>query len=113
MAKLLEGKPVETLNKPDNVIGATVCATSGLLPQPAGSPYVCPTRFEYFIKGTLPRTVDPGMRKVFVDKTTQTLAPAGKTDNVEEKDEAIVTDPTGDSYCVTCPQPQEPTPTPH
>ena len=41
------------------------------------------------------------------------LAPAGKTDNVEERDAAIVTDPTGDSYCTTCPQPQEPTPTPH
>ncbi len=113
MAKLLEGKPAETLNKPDNVIGATICSTSGLLPQAAGSPYVCPTRYEYFIKGTVPRNVDPGLRKVFVDKTTQMLAPAGKTDNVEERDAAIVTDPTGDSYCTTCPQPQEPTPTPH
>lgn len=112
MAKLLEGKPAETLNKPDNVIGATICSTSGLLPQPAGSPYVCPTRYEYFIKGTIPRTVDPGLKKVFVDKSTQMLAPAGKTDNVEERDAAIVTDATGDSYCTTCPQPQEPTPTP-
>ena len=113
MATLIKGKPVESLSKPDNVVGATICATSGLLPEPAGSPYVCPTRFEYFVKGTVPRTVDPGLKKVFVDKTTQALAPAGKTDNVEEKDEAIVTDPTGDSYCVTCPQPQDPTPTPH
>jgi membrane peptidoglycan carboxypeptidase len=114
MAALIKDKPAETFSKPDNVIGATVCATSGLMPEPAGSPYVCPTRFEYFIKGTLPRTVDPGTKKVFIDKSTQQLAPPGKTDNVEEKDEVIITDPTGDSYCATCPQPQEsPTPTPH
>ena len=113
MAGLLEGKPTETLSKPDNVVGATICSSSGLLPQAPGSPYVCPTRFEYFIKGTIPRMVDPGLKKVFVDKTTQQLAPAGKTDNVEEKDEAIVTDATGDSYCTTCPLPQPPTPTPN
>ena len=101
------------MSKPDNVIGATVCATSGLLPEPAGSAYVCPTRYEYFIKGTIPRQVDPGMTKVFIDKSTQGLAKPGQTDNVEEKDVVIVKDATGDSYCVTCPQPQEPTPTPH
>lgn len=112
MEGLIKDKPPETLNKPDNVVGATICATSGLLPEPAGSPYICPTRYEYFIKGTVPRTVDPGLKKVFIDKTTQQIAPAGQTDNVEEKDEAIVTDPTGDSYCVTCPQAPAPTPTP-
>jgi 1A family penicillin-binding protein len=112
MEGLIKDKPAETLNKPDNVVGATICATSGLLPEPAGSPYVCPTRYEYFIKGTIPRTVDPGLKKVFIDKTTQQLASPGQTDNVEEKDEAIVTDATGDSYCVTCPQPAAPTPTP-
>ena len=112
MAALIKDKPAESFSKPENVIGATICSTSGLLPQATGSPYVCPTRYEYFIRGTIPRTVDSGLKKVFVDKTTQQLAPAGKTDNVEERDAAIVTDATGDSYCTTCPQPQEPTPTP-
>ena len=101
------------MSKPDNVVGATVCATSGLLPEPAGSPYVCPTRYEYFIKGTVPRMVEKGSQKIFIDKETNRLAKPGQTENVEEKDAVIVTDPTGDSYCVTCPQPQEPTPTPH
>jgi membrane carboxypeptidase/penicillin-binding protein len=113
MLNLIKNKPPEVLQKPDNIIGKNVCATSGLLPEPAGSPYVCPTRYEYFIRGTEPKKVDPGFTKVFVDKTTQQIAPAGQTDNVEEKDESIVTDPTGDKYCVTCPQPQaSPTPTP-
>lgn len=113
MLNLIKNKPPEQMSKPDNVIGATVCSTSGLLPQPAGSPYVCPTRYEYFIKGTVPRHIDPGMTKVFIDKNTQGLAKQGQTDNVEEKDAVIVKDATGDSYCVTCPQPQEPTPAPH
>lgn len=113
MAALIKDKPVETLSKPDNVVGATICATSGLLPEPAGSPYICPTRYEYFIKGTIPRSADPGMTKVFIDKSTQQLAKPGQTDNVEEKDAVVIKDPTGDSYCVTCPQSQEsPTPTP-
>lgn len=101
------------MSKPDNVVGATVCATSGLLPEPAGSPYVCPTRYEYFIRGTVPRMSEKGMQKVFIDKGTNQPAKQGQTENVEERDSVIITDPTGDSYCVTCPQPQEPTPTPH
>jgi 1A family penicillin-binding protein len=113
MLNLIKSKPPEVPQKPDNIIGENVCATSGLLPEPAGSPYICPTRYEYFIKGTQPRRVDPGLTSVFVDKTTQQLAPDGQTDNVEQKGESIVTDPTGAKYCVTCPQPQaSPTPTP-
>jgi len=112
MENLIKDKPAETFKRPDSVIGATVCSTSGLLPQPAGSPYVCPTRYEYFLKGTVPRKVDPGVTKAFVDKSTGQIAPPGKTDNVEEREQAFVTDPTGDSYCTTCPRPETPTPTP-
>lgn len=113
MLSLIKDKPPETMSKPDNVVGATVCATSGLLPEPAGSPYVCPTRYEYFIKGTVPRISEKGSQKIFIDKATNRPAKPGQTDNVEEKDAVIVTDPTGDSYCVNCQPPQEPTPTPH
>lgn len=112
MRGLIEGKPAESFTRPDSVIGANVCATSGLLPQPAGSPYVCPTRYEYFVKGTVPKTVDPPTRKVFIDKATGQIAPEGKTDNVEEKDVAVTTDPLGDSYCTTCARIEAPTPTP-
>lgn len=112
MEELIKDKPPETFRRPDSVVGATVCSTSGLLPQPAGSPYVCPTRYEYFIKGTVPRTVDSGVRKIFIDKATGQIAEPGKTDNVEERDVATTTDPLGDSYCTTCPRIEEPTPTP-
>ncbi len=112
MTPLVEREPPEPLKQPSNVVGLTVCADSGLLPPPDGTPGRCPTKYEYFITGTQPRQVDPGMTKVFVDKDTQRLPAKGKTDNLEEKEHRIVTDPTGDRYCVTCPQPEAPTPTP-
>ncbi len=108
MAHVIEGKPQQAPQKPDGVIGKYICSTSGLLPQPDGTPDRCPTRFEYFIKGTEPNAIDPGKQKVFIDKTTQDLAKPGQTDNVEQKDELIVTDPTGDRYCLTCPHPTPP-----
>ena len=112
MGGLIKDKPAETFNRPENVIGANICSTSGLLPQPAGSPYVCPTRYEYFIRGTVPRQVEGGLKKVFIDKATQQIAPPGKTDNVEEVERAIITDPLGDSFCTSCPR-NEPSPTPN
>lgn len=109
MTYLLKDKPQEPVQRPVGVIQKRICSTSGLLPPLPDTPNACPTRFEYFIKGTEPIKVDPGLQKAFVDKTTQDLARPGQTDNVEEKDSLIVTDPTGDSYCLTCPHP---TPTP-
>jgi penicillin-binding protein 1C len=110
MTHLVTGKVAEWPQKPDNVVGVNVCSTSGLLPN-AVDP--CPTRFEYFIKGTEPKKVDPGRQNVFVDKTTGNLPPKGQTDNLELKSEIVIEDPAGDRYCITCPHPTEtPTPTP-
>ncbi len=111
MRHLLKDKPQEPVQRPVGVIQKRICSTSGLLPQPDDTPNACETRFEYFIKGTEPARVDPGMQKVWIDKTTNNLAAPKQTDNVEERDALVVTDPTGDSYCLTCPHP-EPTPTP-
>jgi membrane carboxypeptidase/penicillin-binding protein len=111
MVYLLRDKPSEFLQRPSSVIQKRICTTSGLLPPPDGTPNRCETRFEYFIKGTEPTRAEEGMRKVFIDKTTNDLAKPGQTDNVEERDVLVVTDPTGDSYCLTCPH-STPTPTP-
>lgn len=109
MAHLLEGTDPEPPQRPSNIIGKNVCSTSGLLP--GGG---CPTRFEYFIAGTEPKRADPGKIKVFIDKATGDLAKPGQTDNIEEKEQIVVTDPTGDRYCLDCPHPElvSPTPTP-
>lgn len=104
MTYLLEEKPDEYLSRPNSIVQKRVCSTSGLLPQ-EGNPNSCPTRFEYFIKGTEPTKLDPGMQKVSIDKTTQDLSKDGQTDNVEEKDAFVVEDPLGYRYCLSCPHP--------
>lgn len=106
MVHVLEGATAQWPPKPANVIGKSVCTPSGLLPANG-----CPTRFEYFIKGMEPKKTDPGKQKVFIDKGTNDLAKPGQTDNVEEREEVIITDPTGDRWCASCPHP-EPSPTP-
>ena len=111
MAHLLEGKPPVWPPKPTDVIGKIICSTSGLLPPPERTPDRCPTRFEYFIAGTEPKSVDPGRQKVWIDKTTNDLPKPGQIDNLEERNEIVVTDPTGERYCLSCPHP-ELTPTP-
>lgn len=114
MAKLLLGKKSESPKIPDSVVGIHVCATSGKLPPPEGTPNRCQTRFEYFIKGKEPKGVDDSTKQALVDKTTGDLAAPNQTDNVEQKDVLVVTDPTGDSWCLSCPHPElaQPSPTP-
>lgn len=106
MSRALQDTVPQWPQKPDSVIAKVVCSTSGLLAPPEGTPDKCPTKLEYFVKGTEPTKMDPGKQKVFVDKGTQDLAKPGQTDNVEEKDHIVVTDPTGDRYCITCPHPE-------
>lgn len=110
MTYLLEDKTSHPSSRPPNVIQKKVCSISGLLPPADGTPNRCETRFEYFIKGTEPYRIDPGLQKARIDKTTNDLAAPGQTDNVEERDSIVVTDATNQIYCVTCPHPS-PTPT--
>lgn len=108
---LLEGKTVAPLLQPSTVVEKFICMPSGLLPPPEGTPERCPTRKEFFLRGSEPKLVDRGRQKVFIDKSTGDLAKPGQTDNVEEKDEIIVEDPLNNQYCLTCPHPS-PSPTP-
>ena|SRR3989344_648632 len=101
MSHVLEDKVPEPMQRPSSIIQKRVCSLSGLLPPPDG----CETRFEYFIKGTEPTKFEEVKQKAFIDKTTQDLAKDGQTDNIEEKEVLILTDPTGDRYCVSCPHP--------
>lgn len=112
MSNLLENKPDQPLNRPSDIIQKQICATTGNLPPPGSPKAWCPTRFEYFIKGTDPKNFDV-MQSVPIDKTTNDLATVGQTTNVENRDEIVATDPIGNKYCLTCPHPDlNPTPTP-
>ncbi|MCL4360300.1 transglycosylase domain-containing protein [Patescibacteria group bacterium] len=110
MSKVLEGRPDIWPNKPDGIVGAQICAVSGLLPpnpDPNAGDKGCPTRFEYFIKGTVPTERETLARPVLIDKTTGDIAPPGKTDNVETETHQVLTDPTGAQWCLDCPHPPD------
>lgn len=105
MSHLVNKKTAVVPSKPDDVFGMSVCATSGLIPPPPGTPDRCPTRFEYFLKGKGPRGVDPGKQKTWIDKTTNNLPAPNQTANLELRDEVIITDPLGNRFCLSCPAP--------
>lgn len=102
MSEMLKGKKPEIPQKPAKIVGKYVCSSTGLPSTDGGK---CPTRFEYFIKGAPQKTVNYSKEKVWIDKTTNTIAKPGQTDNVEEKEETVMVDPLGNKYCVTCPRP--------
>jgi len=107
MEHLLEGTQPEPPQRPSNIVGKNVCTDTG---QPASGG--CPTRFEYFIKGSENSRGKIVKEKVFIDKGTQALAKPGQTDNVEEQEKTVIIDPTGDRYCVDCAHPENnPSPT--
>jgi penicillin-binding protein 1C len=110
MAHILDGKKPEIPQKPPKVVGKYVCGATG---QVAKDGQQCSNRYEYFIKGA--PTVKSGTtvtQKVFVDKTTNIEAKPGQTDNVEERDETVFIDPSGQKYCLSCARPSPPPPAP-
>ncbi len=111
MSHLLKGKTPEPLSRPLSVIQKSVCSDTGFFPSMAQGAVSCPTRFEYFIKGSEVTKGSLTSGDTLVDKNTQDLPAKGQTDNLESKTETVYTDPTGDRYCITCPHPT-PTPTP-
>jgi len=111
MSHVLADKPDERPQKPANVYQKIICSITGLIPEPDGTPNRCSVRNEYFIAGTEPKQVE-SYTNAWIDKSTQDIAKPGQTDNVELKSSLVVTDPTGDRYCLTCNHPITPTPTP-
>jgi penicillin-binding protein 1C len=88
--------------KPDGIVGAQVCSTSGKMPASEGS---CPTRYEFFINGTVPTETESLRQAVEIDKTTGRLS-TDKTppENRELQERSIITDPLGTRFCLDCPQ---------
>lgn len=109
MSHLLEGKKPEIPQKPPNVYGKYICTGTGQVA--SGNNSGCATRFEYLIRGTEEKKVAVSRQKVFIDKGTQQIAKPGQTENVEEREESIITDPLGNKFCVSCARPT-PQPTP-
>ena len=92
-------------SQPSGVVGANICSVTGLLPPgPADNPG-CPTRFEYFLQGTVPEKTDTGQRQdIPINKTNgQLAAPDAPPDQIETQNHPVYFDPLGTLYCLDCP----------
>lgn len=108
MAEALKGKPDIWPKQPDGIVGAHVCAISGLAPPNPDSNAAdrgCSTRFEYFIRGTVPAEVEQLSQQVLIDKSTGDLAAPGQTDNVEMQTHQVIRDSVS-LWCLDCPHPE-------
>jgi 1A family penicillin-binding protein len=101
MAHILKDKNDIWPKQPDGVVGAQICTPSGQYPPNDGDDKGCATRFEYFIKGTVPSKRESLKQAVLIDKTTGDLAPDGQTENTEPQEKQILDD-TLSRYCLDC-----------
>jgi penicillin-binding protein 1C len=93
------------ISQSSGVVGANICTVTGLLPPGDESNPGCPTRFEYFLRGTVPETTDVGLRQdIPIDKLTGQLAgPDIPPEQIETQNHPVYFDPLGTLYCLDCP----------
>jgi penicillin-binding protein 1C len=90
--------------QPDGVVGATICADTGGAPSADPANPGCPTRFEYFLAGTVPTTSNVVNQDVQINNATGQLAgPSDPADQTHTENHPIYTDPDGTMYCINCP----------
>jgi 1A family penicillin-binding protein len=90
--------------QPEGVVGASVCSDTGSLPGTDPANPGCPTRFEYFLEGTIPQNTLVTNQDILVFNDTKQQAPAD-TDptQVHMENHPTYTDPDGAIFCMDCP----------
>ena len=110
ITEVLKDKINESFKIPSGVTGMEICTVTG-----GAKNEKCGSRFEYFIAGTEPKQDTFVKARVWVDKESGKVVPAG-TENAEEKEEVVIKDLySKQDFCVSCPQayPQpQPSPNP-
>jgi penicillin-binding protein 1C len=95
--------------QPDGVTGAIICWTTGAIPAGSEEDPGCPTRFEYFLEGTVPETYQGGNLDIPIDKTKGTIArPDTPEENIEIQNHPVIYDILETIVCLNCPLPEEP-----
>ncbi|HJY98458.1 MAG TPA: transglycosylase domain-containing protein [Patescibacteria group bacterium] len=90
--------------QPDTIVGATICADTGGLPGSDPANPGCPTRFEYFIVGTVPTSNPIANQDIFLYNDTGQLAPADADPiQIHPENRPVYIDPIGTFYCLSCP----------
>ncbi len=100
MRYALRDTKTQELQRPDNIVGASVCIDSGVMPS-ADTP--CETRYEYFLKDTIPTLSTITKRELFINKTTN-HPPNNESEyaDVEPREQLVAADPFIKDYCVDC-----------
>ncbi|HTK03253.1 MAG TPA: transglycosylase domain-containing protein [Alphaproteobacteria bacterium] len=89
--------------QPSGVVGATICADTGGLPSSDPANPGCPTRFEYFIEGTVPSTSFVVNQDVQIYNDTGQMAKSdADPSQIHTENKPTYTDPDGSLYCITC-----------
>jgi penicillin-binding protein 1C len=112
MSNLLEGTRPEPFQRPQGVVQKAVCSDTGLFPNKDNP---CKTRFEYFLSTSEKIKASVSKQQVWVKKDSGVQAQEGDTQDVEQRENVVFKDVTGDSYCISCAQPSpsaSPTPAP-
>src|SRR3989338_4001628 len=105
--EVLKDKINEAFKVPSGVVGLETCSVTGGVKNEK-----CSGRFEYFLAGTEPKKDTFARAKVWVDKKTGQVVEPGSP-NAEEKEEVVIKDPyLQKDFCVSCPQPTQPSPSP-
>lgn len=93
--------------KPDSVVGASICSLSGLAPGNSG----CPTRYEYFLEGTVPSEEENLKKQILINKDTQEPIQPGQTippEKQEIQEHSCLVDLTNSVLCLDSPFPTNP-----
>lgn len=90
--------------QPDGVVGTSICANTGGLPGTDPANPGCPTRFEYFLEGTVPQSNLITNKDILLFKDTSQQAPSDASpDQTTTQNRPTYTDPVGSIYCMDCP----------
>ncbi len=104
MTEVTRHQPDLWPKQPPDIIGSQICIISGKATpnsDPNASNQGCATRYEYFIKGTVPTEPEILKQNVAIDKITNKLATPNQTENVEIKEQQVISDQFG-NYCLDC-----------
>lgn len=103
MRQVLQGKKEVWPDKPNDVVGVSVCNTSGLLPDPSAP---CQTRSEFVWKGTEPTQLDPVPRDTWIIPALGIPPKDGDPlDGLVLEKHLLLSDPFTMNYCVDCRRP--------
>lgn len=104
MREVLKNQPDTWPKQPAGIVGAQICSLSGKAApnaDPNAQDKGCGLRYEYFRQDTLPKDPETLKQNIAIDKSTNKMATANQTENVEMQEHQIVSDMFG-SYCLDC-----------